>query len=95
MNRLGHNLPPSTPQPGRGGELSEINRRASPSPKTIRKSARRKPPKTGRRGTDISIQPSTVFNDGAVRSLIDDWLVPMLVRKFVDGRLVQQSQEEK
>jgi hypothetical protein len=95
MNRLGHNSPPATPTAGPGGALSEANRIASPALNTIRNSARRKPQKTGRRGTDISIQPSTVFDDNAVRGLIDDWLVPALVKKFVADRLVQQSQEEK
>ena len=75
--------------------MSDINRIASPAPNATRKSAREKPQRAGPGGTDLSIQPSTVFNDNAVRGLIDDWLVPALVKKFVDGRLVQQSQEEK
>jgi len=90
MKRLAHNSMPKSPSPGRGIVLSEKNCTEP----TAQNKARLKTQQTRQRGTNISIRPSTVFNDAAIRGLIDDWLVPMLVQKFVDGRLVQQSQVE-
>ena len=83
MNRLGHNTPPSTPTAGHRGDVHEAG--------SVQGSSARKPLP----GTNISIQPEAVFTDDAVRSLIDEWLVPMLVKRFVDSRLVKQTQEEK
>jgi len=57
--------------------------------------ARLKRRQSRRAGTNISIQPEAVFPDSAIRGLIDEWIVPMLVEKFIDSRIVRQSQEEK
>jgi hypothetical protein len=97
MNRLADNTPPSTPTPGQRGDLREtgsIQRSRARKPQT-KPAARLKCPLGRPGGTSISMEPEAVFTDVAVRSLIDEWLVPMLVERFVASRLVKQTQEEK
>jgi hypothetical protein len=97
MKSLVYNPLPFGSPSGRGIVLSEQSSVvASAEKKSPRKpSAALKRPQTRRTGTNISIQPDAVFTDSAIRGLIDDWIVPMLVEKFIDTRLVRQSQEEK
>jgi hypothetical protein len=97
MKSLAHNPMPFGPVPGRGIVCGE----QSPAPPSAETNSRREPsarlkrPQTRRGQTDISIRPEAVFSDSAIRGLIDDWIVPMLVEKFIDSRLVKQSPEEK
>jgi hypothetical protein len=63
-------------------------RKSKPAARSKRRLSRRD-------GTNISIQPEEVFPDSAIRGLIDEWIVPMLVEQFIDSRMVRQSQEEK
>jgi hypothetical protein len=83
MNRLGYNPTPSTPTSGQRVGVRETG--------SVQASRKRK----SEPGTNISIQPEAVFSDSAIRGLIDEWIVPMLVEKFIDNRIVRQSQEEK
>jgi len=48
-----------------------------------------------RTGTALSIDPDAAFSDSAIRGFIDDWLVPALVERFVESRLIEQSEEDK
>jgi hypothetical protein len=97
MNNVGHNPVPEGSTAGRGIVVSETSS-VEPSTRNdidlssaddVKGFCRR-----GRRGgASLSVDPETIFADAAIRGFIDDWLVPMLVDRFIESRLEKESQE--